>query len=161
MPPSWKKCVKCLITFLDPPPSWKNYVKCLMGFTRICRHLGKSACNHNSNIPHLDEWKRHTYTRAYRHTHTHTAVTHGYSRCCKSFLGISVLLLELYIWYTFCYYNVCYHSICCAYSAIREPRRNTFIDICVVDQRPPSPVPRGGRDKPVVRLHCPADDDDG
>ena len=25
MPPSWKKCVKSLFTFLDPPPSWKIY----------------------------------------------------------------------------------------------------------------------------------------
>ena len=48
------------------------YVMFLMGFTRICRHLGKFMWNQNSNIPHLDEWKRHTHTRAYTYTHTHT-----------------------------------------------------------------------------------------
>ena len=37
--------------------------------------------------------------------------------------------------------------------------QNTLARVVTVVDQPPSPDLRGGRDKPVVRLHCPADND--
>ena len=45
-----KKCLKCLFTFLDPPPSWKKCVKCLIyPYYRVIGTLLDNGGNTHSN----------------------------------------------------------------------------------------------------------------